>query len=54
MQMLFLQSENIKIRRGKTTNKIIDKIFQSLCKICLESVQILRGSCLAADGIKKL
>ena len=54
MQMLFLQSENIKIRRGKTANKIIDKIFQSLCKICLESVQALRGSYLAADGIEKL
>lgn len=54
MQMVFLQSENIKIMRGKTTNKIIDKIFQSLCKIYLESVQALRGSYLAADGIEKL
>ena len=54
MQMLFLQSENIKIRRGKTANKIIDKIFQSLCKTCLESVQALTGSYLAADGIEKL
>lgn len=54
MQMVFLQSEKIKIMRGKTTNKIIDKIFQSLCKIYLESVQALRGSYLAADGIEKL
>ena len=54
MQTVFLQSENIKIMRGKTTNKIIDKIFQSLCKIYLESVQALRGSYLAADGIEKL
>ena len=54
MQTVFLQSENIKIMRGKTTNKIIDKIFQSLCKIYLESVQALRESYLAADGIEKL
>lgn len=54
MQTVFLQSENIKIMRGKTTNKIMDKIFQSLCKIYLESVQALRGSYLAADGIEKL
>lgn len=54
MQTVFLQSENIKIMRGKTTNKIIDKIFQSLCKTYLESVQALRESYLAADGIEKL
>lgn len=54
MQTVFLQSENIKIMRGKTTNKIIDEIFQSLCKIYLESVQALRESYLAADGIEKL